>query len=457
MSTLAGQREEGQQEPRRTVQGCCGSMGELRVAVELERGATIAGGELCALVTVAAPPRGGGGKLERLACRLAGLERAAPEVHAALPAPPARAFGARQGHWWTRELLGGDARLLLCGPCRLEPGARRCFLVRLRLPPELPPSLPRGTLVRRTYALEASAAPVGSLGGRAPEDAAGAPGAFAPLHVWSAPGRPATAIGPPLSAPDALEAVELPGEGAIPGPWGALIAEHFPGGEGGEVRGSSPAVANEATPISSPRGRRASGDGLMPLFLSPSRYRRSPSLEGASPSGGGGGISPGRVGEDGVGNDAAAPSAATPAAGFTIAISGRPLAEMRLEGLRGQEVAPGAVMGGTLDFSPGLRGGLACSAFEAQLEALERCPLLPEPRGGAAALALCQVSEDVSRLGRTFFMMQVPLRAPTSCAAEHVELSWRLRFTFHVFPDDGGAEESLGWEIPVRMVPPSRA
>ena len=428
------------------------------MAVELERGAAAAGGELCALVTVAAPPRGGGGggKLEQLACRLAGLERAAPEVHAALPAPPARAFGARQGHWWTRELLGGDARLLLCGPCRLEPGARRRFLVRLRLPPELPPSLPRGKLVRRTYALEASAAPVGSLGGRAPEGAAGAPGASAPLHVWSAPGRPAAAIGPPLSAPDALEAVELPG-GPVTGPWGALIAEHFPGGEGGEVRGSSPAGANETTSASSPHGRRASGDGLMPLFLSPSRYRRSPSLEGAGPSGGGSCISPGRGGEDGVGSDAAAPSAAAAVAGFTIAISGRPLAEMRLEALRGQEVAPGAVMGGTLGFSPGLRGGLACSAFEAQLEALERCPLLPEPRAGPAASALCQVSEDVSRLGRTFFMMQVPLRAPTSCAAEHVELSWRLRFTFYVVPEDGGAEESLGWEIPVRMVPPSRA
>ena len=96
--------------------------------------------------------------------------------------------------------------------------------------------------------------------------------------------------------------------------------------------------------------------------------------------------------------------------------------------------------------------GCARARFEARLEALESSPLLPRAR--TAEEAHCQVSEDVSRLGRTFFMLQVPLRVPTSCAAEHVELSWRLRFTFYVVPPEGGraGEVSLGWELPVQMV-----
>ena len=230
--------------------------------------------------------------------------------------------------------------------------------------------------------------------------------------------------------------MEVPPASAAAASWGALIAAHFsapappPGGDGG---------ARDATsPLASPRssGRRPSSDGLMPLFLSPSRYRRPP------------------PGEDGEGEGASSPPppASAPTNNFTVAFSGRALAEVRLEGLRrGQEVAPGTVLGATLDFPRG-EHAVACSAFEARLEALESSPLLPRVR--AAEEAHCQVSEDVSRLGRTFFMLQVPLRVPTSCAAEHVELSWRLRFTFYVVPPEGGraGEVSLGWELPVQMV-----
>ncbi len=414
-------------------------MDALTVQLELHRGAVPAGAEVCALVTLSLPP-GRGGKLECLSLRLLGLERAAPEVHAALPAPPARAFTARQGHWWTRELQG--VRLLLCGPCRLEPGARRRFLARLRLPPGLPPSLPSGRLVRRTYVLEAEASLVGSVGsGSRRGGGGGGPAASPPLHVWGGRGASLGVLDDPGEV--LADAVEVPPASAAAAgggsSWGALIAAHFaappppPGGKGDTREATSPL----ASPRSS--GRRLSGDGLMPLFLSPSRYRRPPK-------------------EDGEGGGVSSPPASTsaPAASsnnFTVAFSGRPLAEMRLEGLRGgEELSPGTVLGATLDFPRGERA-VACSAFEARLEALESSPLLPQVR--ATEEAHCQVSEDVSRLGRTFFMLQVPLRVPTSCAAEHVELSWRLRFTFYVVPPDGdgaGQEVSLGWELPVQMV-----
>ena len=412
-------------------------MDAVSVQLELHRGVAPAGAEVCALVTLSLPP-GRGGKLECLSLRFLGLERAAPEVHAALPAPPARAFTARQGHWWTRELQ--EVRLLLCGPCRLEPGARRRFLARLRLPPGLPPSLPSGRLVRCTYVLEAEASLVGSVGSGSGRGAGGGgAAASAPLHVWGEKGASLGVLDDPGEV--LADAVEVPPANAAGGgsSWGALIAAHFaappppPGGDGD--------TRDPTSPLASPRssGRRPSGDGLMPLFLSPSRYRRPPK-------------------EDGEGGGESSPPASTsePAASsnnFTVAFSGRPLAEVRLEGLRrGKEVVPGTVLGATLDFPRGGRA-VACSAFEARLEALESSPLMPQVR--ATEEAHCHVSEDVSRLGRTFFMLQVPLRVPTSCTAEHVEVSWRLRFTFYVVPPDGGGggqEVSLGWELPVQMV-----
>ena len=52
----------------------------------------------------------------------------------------------------------------------------------------------------------------------------------------------------------------------------------------------------------------------------------------------------------------------------------------------------------------------------ARLEALESSPLMPRVR--ATEEAHCHVSEDVSRLGRTFFMLQVPLRV-RGCLLHH--------------------------------------
>jgi hypothetical protein len=347
-------------------------------------------------------------------------------------------------------------------------GAPRRFLVRFELPPWLPPTF-RGTAVRYSYTLEATAAYAAPAaadtgapparaasarlevtvwparaaegGGAAAAAAAEAAAAEAPDGAFPPPDDEATAItcwevGAGTSVADAVAHIARLGAGEAPAP----LAE-APGGSGGRGRALARAASSAGSLAAEASSRAASperGGGARPggAARAPAPPPRAPPAQ--------------LVGVPAAGGADAARS-------FALRLGDRALARLALHPPLEGALAPGATLSGALDLGadPAAAGALRVLHFAVALETEEAVAARWRPRAPAAPLrrVLAEHAEAVADLAAAHFVLTLPRDAPPAFAAPLVALRWALRFRF-VAADAarGGRLEELEWALPLEVV-----
>jgi hypothetical protein len=350
-------------------------------------------------------------------------------------------------------------------------GAPRRFLVRFELPPWLPPTF-RGTAVRYSYTLEATAA-YAAADSAADAGAPPARAASARLEVTVWPARAAEGGGAAAAAAAEAAAAEAP-DGEFPPPDDEVAAiTCWEVGAGTSVADAVAHIARlgagEGAPASLTEAPAALGGGrgraLVRAASSAGLLAAEASSRAASPESGGG-ARPGGAARAPAPPPRAPPAqlVGVPAAGgagaarsFALRLGDRALARLALHPPLEGALAPGATLSGALDFGadPAAAGALRVLHFAVALETEEAVAARWRPRAPAAPLrrVLAEHAEAVADLAAAHFVLTLPRDAPPAFAAPLVALRWALRFRFVAAdPARGGRLEELEWALPLEVV-----
>ena len=443
--------------------------GPVAVAVAVERPVCYPKDRVRAVVTVANREThpAGTAKVERVMAFLRAEERVDRRK---VDVTGERFAAAAAGGPWLHRPLFKRTGVVLAGPGRLGAGGSWDFLVELVLPEGLPPAY-AGTAVQYVYALEAEVVLVrdiarGKLKARPPVAAVAALQLWAP-RVWrghyTADFRTAEALpaGEVRMCSSALEGRAHRAEGGRV-LWDRVASasrmpsqqsyelDNDPGAENGD--GGSPSHAGTPTP-----SNRALDNQIMPEYLA-ARYlpRKKVSAPGRPATAGrSGGLTPRAPARPPQSLTDYANGSGMMQAAYKVAVFGQTLAQIRLSGLLELGYAtPGGLLGATLDFSAGGQGAggaaaVRCLDLKVNLEQHEKL----RGAGGAETVTtkiVQEFAEMTEDLDQTYFMLNIPLDAPTCFVTSVAEISWTLDFRFVVKVD--GRREAVDWSLPVLVL-----